>query len=129
MRAYDLQAYRKIAVTRERISRIVELRETILLFQTGFVQALLTIYPNRRPGLFAPNRHLSTHYRRNDRRLGSRAHFRLPSSCGDLVWLTGLNVPFFSFFLTPDTLPSVAFFFFFVHRRIVTRVTGEAGVE
>ena len=33
---HDLQAYRKMDVTRERISRIVELRETLRSFQTGF---------------------------------------------------------------------------------------------
>ena len=36
MRVYDLQAYRKRNVTRERISRILELREILLSFQTGF---------------------------------------------------------------------------------------------
>ena len=36
MRVHDSQAYRKMAVTRERISRILELREILLSFQTGF---------------------------------------------------------------------------------------------
>ena len=36
MRVRDLLAYRKMDVTRERISRILELRETLLSFQTGF---------------------------------------------------------------------------------------------
>ena len=36
MRAHDSQAYRKMNVTRERISRILELREILLLFETGF---------------------------------------------------------------------------------------------
>ena len=36
MRIYDSQAYRKMDVTRERISRILELREKLLSFQTGF---------------------------------------------------------------------------------------------
>ena len=36
MRAHESQAYRKMDVTRERISRILELREILLLFQTGF---------------------------------------------------------------------------------------------
>ena len=36
MRVHDSQAYRKIDVTRERISRILELREMLLSFQTGF---------------------------------------------------------------------------------------------
>ena len=36
MRVHDSQAYRKIDVTRERISRILELREMFLSFQTGF---------------------------------------------------------------------------------------------
>ena len=36
MRVHDSQAYRKMDVTRERISRILELREIILSIQTGF---------------------------------------------------------------------------------------------
>ena len=36
MRVYDSQAYRKMDVTRERISRILELGEILLSFQTGF---------------------------------------------------------------------------------------------
>ena len=36
MRAHDSQAYRKMNVTREHISRILELREILLSFQTGF---------------------------------------------------------------------------------------------
>ena len=36
MRVHDSQAYRKMDVTRERISRISELREILLSFQTGF---------------------------------------------------------------------------------------------
>ena len=36
MRVYDSQAYRKMDVTRERISRVLELREILLSFQTGF---------------------------------------------------------------------------------------------
>ena len=36
MRVNDSQAYRKIDVTRERISRILELREILLSIQTGF---------------------------------------------------------------------------------------------
>ena len=36
MRVHDSQAYRKINVTRGRISRISELREILLSFQTGF---------------------------------------------------------------------------------------------
>ena len=36
MRVHDSQAYRKIAVTRKRISHILELREILLSFQTGF---------------------------------------------------------------------------------------------
>ena len=36
VRVHDSQAYRKMDVTRERISRIVELREILLSFQTGF---------------------------------------------------------------------------------------------
>ena len=36
VRVHDSQAYRKMDVTRERISRILELRETLLSFQTGF---------------------------------------------------------------------------------------------
>ena len=36
MRVHDSQAYKKMDVTRERISRILELREIVLSFQTGF---------------------------------------------------------------------------------------------
>ena len=36
VRVHDSQAYRKTDVTRERISRILELREILLSFQTGF---------------------------------------------------------------------------------------------
>ena len=36
MRVYDSQAYRNMDVTREHISRILELREIFLSFQTGF---------------------------------------------------------------------------------------------
>ena len=36
MRVHDSQAYRKMDVTRERISRILELREILLSYQTGF---------------------------------------------------------------------------------------------
>ena len=36
VRVHDLQAYRKMDVTRERISCILELREKLLSFQTGF---------------------------------------------------------------------------------------------
>ena len=36
MRVPDSQAYRKMDVTRERISRILELRDKLMSFQTGF---------------------------------------------------------------------------------------------
>ena len=36
MRVHDSQAYRKVDVTRKRISRILELSEILLSFQTGF---------------------------------------------------------------------------------------------
>ena len=36
MKVHDSQVYRKMDVTRERISRIFELREILLSFQTGF---------------------------------------------------------------------------------------------
>ena len=36
MRVHDSHAYMKMAVTKERISRILELREILLSFQTGF---------------------------------------------------------------------------------------------
>ena len=36
VRIHDSQAYRKMDVTRERISRILELREILLSIQTGF---------------------------------------------------------------------------------------------
>ena len=38
VRVHDSQAYRKMDVTRECISHIFELREIVLLFQTGFNQ-------------------------------------------------------------------------------------------
>ena len=36
MRVHDSQAYRKMGVTKERISRIMELREILLSLRTGF---------------------------------------------------------------------------------------------
>ena len=36
MKVHDSQAYRKMDLTRERISRTLELREILLSFQTGF---------------------------------------------------------------------------------------------
>ena len=36
VRVHDSQAYRKMDVTRERISRTLELREILLLIQIGF---------------------------------------------------------------------------------------------
>ena len=36
MRVHDSQAYSKMDVTRERISRILELKKILLSFQTGF---------------------------------------------------------------------------------------------
>ena len=36
MRVHDSKAYKKMDVTRERISRILELREILLSIQTGF---------------------------------------------------------------------------------------------
>ena len=36
VRVHDSQAYRKMDVTRERTSRILELREILLSIQTGF---------------------------------------------------------------------------------------------
>ena len=36
MRVHGSQAYRKMDVTRERISRILELREILVSIQTGF---------------------------------------------------------------------------------------------
>ena len=36
MRVHDSQTYRKMDVTGESIGRILELRETLLSFQTGF---------------------------------------------------------------------------------------------
>ena len=36
MRVHDSRAYRKMDVTRERISRILELRKILLSFKTGF---------------------------------------------------------------------------------------------
>ena len=36
VRVHDSQAYRKMDVTGDHISRILEMREILLLFQTGF---------------------------------------------------------------------------------------------
>ena len=36
MRVHDSEAYRKMDVTEERISRVLEMREILLSFQTGF---------------------------------------------------------------------------------------------
>ena len=36
MRVHDSQTYRKMDVTKERISRILELREILLSIKTGF---------------------------------------------------------------------------------------------
>ena len=36
MRLHDSQAYREMGATRERISRVLELREILLSFQIGF---------------------------------------------------------------------------------------------
>ena len=36
MRVHESQAYKKMDMTREHISRILELREILLSFQTGF---------------------------------------------------------------------------------------------
>ena len=47
MRVHDSQAYRKMDVTRERISRILEVREILLSFQTGFM--LRTCYQQESP--------------------------------------------------------------------------------
>ena len=43
MRVHDSQAYRKMDVTRERISRILKLRKILLPFQTGFSLANATV--------------------------------------------------------------------------------------
>ena len=43
MRVHDSQAYRKMDVTRERISRILELREILLSIQTGFSLSMLLL--------------------------------------------------------------------------------------
>ena len=45
---HDPQAYRKMDVTRERISRILELKEILLSFQTGFNLDKVTIVPLRK---------------------------------------------------------------------------------
>ena len=50
MRVHDSQGYRKVDVTRERISLILELREMLLSFQTGFnlVSAAVVIVNGKR---------------------------------------------------------------------------------
>ena len=53
MRVHDSQAYRKMDVTRERISRILELKEILLSIQIGFnlVNAVVVCYPGSISGL------------------------------------------------------------------------------
>ena len=46
MRVHYSQAYRKMDVTRERISRILELREILLSIQAGF-SLVITVVPQR----------------------------------------------------------------------------------
>ena len=43
MRVHDSQAYRKMDVTRERISHILEPREIVLSFQTGFKNSTVSM--------------------------------------------------------------------------------------
>ena len=43
MRVHGSQAYRKMDVTRERISRILDLREILLPFQSGFSLVSATV--------------------------------------------------------------------------------------
>ena len=52
-RVHDSQAYRKMDVTRERISRILELTEILLSIQTGFspVSAAVNVIPDELPSL------------------------------------------------------------------------------
>ena len=47
VKVHDSQAYRKMDVTRERIIRILELREILLSIQTGFnlVNVAVDCYP------------------------------------------------------------------------------------
>ena len=47
MRVHDLQTYKKMDVTRDYISRNLELREILLSFQSGFslVNAVVVCYP------------------------------------------------------------------------------------
>ena len=67
VRVYDSQAYRKMDITRERMSRILELREMLLSFQAGFnrcpwsfaiAQLRITVKPRKAA---TPNKSLS-HY-------------------------------------------------------------------
>ena len=51
---HDSQAYRKINVTRERISRILELREILLSFQTGFLKPETRTLITARKDLWRP---------------------------------------------------------------------------
>ena len=53
VKVHDSQAYRKKDVTKERISRILELREIPLSFKTGFnlVNAACLCYPGEYLGL------------------------------------------------------------------------------
>ena len=56
VRVHDSQVYRKMEVTRERISCILELREQLLSFQTGFnlINAAASVLPWRVPLAWSP---------------------------------------------------------------------------
>ena len=57
VRVHDSQAYRKMDVTKERISRILELREKLLSFQTDVIlvsAAVARAMRNKKQGLSKP---------------------------------------------------------------------------
>ena len=105
MRVHDSQAYRKMDVTRERISRILELREMFLSFQTGFslvnvavVCAILESIAGLKPSLGFLHLHLHLSH---NRVVGAPQMTSQPVSsifvCSSLLsgtWRTqGLSVP------------------------------------
>ena len=64
MRVHDSQAYRKMGVTRERISRILELREILMSIQTGFSLVNAAVVWSCLPFIRSGQNHLARHSER-----------------------------------------------------------------
>ena len=87
VRVHDSQAYRKMDVTRELISRILELREMLLSFQTGFnlvnaavVCAILESISDLEPSAFSTVSVFGSRWCPMD------AAIKLPSKRDTLLW-------------------------------------------